>query len=89
MSQLVFVCKYCQQLSDFLSDPMQEQTQIPAAGHFRDHLEQVIYRRKLDVTTKTIRSGRPNSLGLTKTTASHKADVQRFRNDLKLLETIR
>ena len=82
-------CKYCRQLSRFLSDPTQQQTKIPAAEHHRNHLEQVIRARRLDVATKTVKSGRPYSLGLTKTTASHEADVQRFRNDLKLLDTLR
>jgi len=82
-------CKFCRQLSRFLSDPAQQQTNIPAAEYHRNHLEQVIHERRLDVATKTVKLGRPYSLGLTKTTASHEADVQRFRNDLKLLDSLR
>jgi hypothetical protein len=81
-------CKYCRQLSRFLRDPTQQQAEILAAEYHRNHLEQVIHTRKLDVATKTIKSGRPYLLGLTKTSASHQADVRRFHNDLKLLETL-
>ncbi|MEZ6119708.1 MAG: 2OG-Fe(II) oxygenase [Pirellulaceae bacterium] len=82
-------CKYCDQLSHFLSDPEQEETRIPAVESIRYHLEQVIQSKKIDVATKTIKSQRPYSLGLTKTTASYEADVNRFHKDLKLLNGLR
>ena len=46
----------------------------------------VINRQSLDVTSKTVRSGTPYSLELTKTKASHEIRVQKYHADLKLLE---
>ncbi|MCO8123545.1 hypothetical protein NHH03_17500 [Stieleria sp. TO1_6] len=76
------------QLSQFLADPTAQQTQIPAAERNRSHMEHVIYSRGLDIQTKTIRSGSPYSLGLTKTMASHDAAVKQYHSDLKLLNTL-
>ncbi|TWU02895.1 2OG-Fe(II) oxygenase [Stieleria varia] len=81
-------CKYCLQLSQFLADPTMHQTQIPASEHNRSHMEHVINSQRLDVQTKTIRSGSPYSLGLTKTLASHDAAVKQYHSDLKLLSTL-
>lgn len=82
-------CRFCRQLSKFLSDPTQKQTKLPAAEAARKHLEHVIYSRELDVMAKTVRVGRPYSLELTKTIVSYDAKVQRYHDDLKLLKTLR
>lgn len=81
-------CKYCLQLGQFLADPALEHTQIPAAESNRSHMEHVINSQRLDVQTKTIRSGSPYSLGLTKTMASHDAAVKQYHSDLILLSTL-
>ena len=81
-------CKFCLQLSQFLADPTTQQTQIPAAERNRSHMEHVINSQRLDVQTKTIRSGSPYSLGLTKTMASHDAAVKQYHSDLQLLSTL-
>ena len=79
-------CKFCHQLKSFLENATQKKTLISAAERHRGHLEMVINRQSLDVKTKTVRTGTPYSLELTKTKASHETRVQKYRADLKLLE---
>lgn len=81
-------CRYCEQLREFLTDPVEENTCIAAREDRRHHLEHVIRQRQLDVTTKLVRSGSPYSLQCTKTTASYKRDLQRYHSDLKLLASL-
>ncbi len=64
-------CRYCGQLVAFLADPGQSTATPRARKEIRTHVEDVIRRNDLDVTAKTIRSGTPHGLAMTKTQASY------------------
>ncbi len=81
-------CKFCRELCDFLDNPRLAQTRIAAPQRYREHLERVIAQQGLDVSTTLIRTGSPYSLGFTKTTASHQANVTSYLADLKLLDRL-
>jgi hypothetical protein len=82
-------CKDCQTLRRFLDDPNEKSVRLPLAKARRQHLHNIIDRHKLDVTHVTQRTGRPQVLVCTKTTASFKEAVRIYERDLKLLADVK
>ncbi|MFV0445959.1 MAG: 2OG-Fe(II) oxygenase, partial [Planctomycetaceae bacterium] len=81
-------CRFCQELSGFLSDPLREVGEIVAGEGDRNHLTQQIHREKLDVVHKLVKQGRPYRLLLTKTNGSYERQHRRYLADCQLLESL-
>ncbi len=82
-------CKDCQTLRKFLDDPNEKSVRLPLAKARRQHLHNIIDRNKLDVTHVTQRTGSPQVLVCTKTTASFKEAERIYERNLKLLADVK
>jgi hypothetical protein len=78
-------CEYCNQLSNFLLDPVQSEIEIKAAEHHRNHMESRMRSQLLDLTSKKIRVGNRYALRFFKTTISYQRALKRYEDDLLLL----
>lgn len=82
-------CADCAQLRAFLQDPRTTQWTLKANEAARRHVQHNIYAAKLDLDGRTIESGRPYSLVLTKNQASYERRVKQRTADLDALERLR
>ncbi len=81
-------CHHCNELATFMADPNSATTTIRAREQIRSHLEQQIRSEKLDLDMQTLRSGTPHGLVVTKNQASYERALQRYKDDLQLLENL-
>ncbi len=82
-------CELCQELKRFLKDPNESVHRFPLRKELRRHLHQQIDTHGIDLTHVTERRGSPYTLVCTKTTASYKASLKKYQEDLEHLKTIR
>lgn len=82
-------CADCKALSGFLNDASKSTLRLPLVKERRQHLHQVIDRKKLDTTHVTERRGRPYTLVLTKTKGSYERALQAHHVDLDHLAKVR
>jgi hypothetical protein len=75
-------CNYCNDLSQFLADPVQKIWLLRAAETHRSHVEGTIRNSHVDIDTKTDRRGRPYSLVCTKNRASYERRARQRTQDL-------
>ena len=90
-SKLSCTCPDCRELSQFLADAHESVHRFPVRKERRRHLHQIIESNSCDLTHITSRSGNPQTLVCTKTTASyHKACEidSRDRENLKRLRAV-
>ena len=81
-------CGDCGALGAFLANPDQKQGRFPLAKKRRQHLHQIIDRKRCDLTHVTERRGSPFTLVCTKTTASYEAARKIHERDLQNLSHI-
>ena len=81
-------CADCKELSRFLENPTLQTVRLPLSEARRRHLHGVIDSKGLDTTHVTQRYGRPYTLVLTKTQASHERALQAYQRDLDHLEKV-
>lgn len=85
---LVCSCNHCRELATFMADPSATSTTIRARAQIRSHLEHQIQSAQLDLDMRTLRSGTPHGLVVTKNRASYERALQRYKDDLKLLASL-
>lgn len=81
-------CADCRELSRYLDDPNMETLRLPIHERRRQHLHQIIDKKKLDTTHVTERRGRPYTLVCTKTRASYERVMEAHHVDLDHLKKI-
>lgn len=88
-ANLKCACAECTDLGTFLQDPRESTHRFRVRQERRQHLEGAIKASRCDVTCVTDRTGSPQSLVCTKTTASYEASVKKHRADRDDLATLR
>lgn len=88
-SKLSCTCSYCKELSQFLADPYESVHRFRVRKELRRHLHGVIDGNGCDLTHVTDRSGSPQTLVCTKTTALYQAACKIHARDLENLKRLR
>jgi hypothetical protein len=82
-------CAECAELSRFLKDPKESVHRFSAREERRKHLEHRIREHRCDLDLKTERRGSPYTLVCTKNTASYRAKLKTYHEDLEHLAMVR
>lgn len=82
-------CADCKELKAFLKDPAERVHRFRMRQDRREHLEQQIERHGCDADCTTDRTGSPQTLVCTKTTASFDARLKKYRDDRAHLTALR
>ncbi len=88
-ANLSCTCADCADLRAFLQDPREKSHRFRVRQDRRLHLENALRGGRIDATCVTDRTGSPQSLVFTKTTASYEASVSKLRADRDALATLR
>ena len=81
-------CADCRELKAFLLDPRQETHSFQMPQPRRNHLEDVIERKELDLSCRTDRRPRPQVLICTKNASYHRR-LEQYHEDLEHLAAVR
>lgn len=82
-------CADCKELKTFLKDPVERAHRFRVRQDRRQHIENAIRTHGCDASCVTDRSGSPQTLVCTKTTASFEARLKKYREDLAHLAALR
>ena len=82
-------CADCAELKPFLEDPRETVHRFRVREDRRRHLEHQIRDRKLDLESRTDRTGSPHTLVCTKTAASYRAALKTYHEDRGHLAGVR
>ncbi len=82
-------CADCKELKAFLKDPAERVHRFRMRQDRRQHLEEQIERNGCDANCATDRTGSPQTLVCTKTTASFDARLKKYRDDRSHLAALR
>jgi hypothetical protein len=82
-------CAACRELTAFLADPQEQTHRFPMPQDRRSHLEDVIRNDRLDLDSRTEKSGRPYTLICTKNTRSYQESVKKYHQDQEHLAAVR
>jgi len=76
-------CRYCGELSLFLSDPTRQTWSLKTLQANRSHVENTIRNSHCDLYTATLRLGSPHSLQCTKNQDTYERRVRQRKKDLE------
>lgn len=82
-------CELCAELKRFLQDPHEAVHRFSIRQDRRDHLAMTIRHDHCDVDTRTEKTRSPYTLVCTKNTASYKAALKKYHEDLDDLATVK
>lgn len=75
-------------LADFLASPTATQFDYKALKAHRSSMEYAIRKANVDLEMETIRKGSPQTLRLTKTTATYDRELKKWKEDVALLKDV-
>lgn len=81
-------CADCASLKAFLRDPVKTRWELKANEQLRRHVAEQARQARVDVSTKTVTTGRPYTLVCTKTTARYDARVRQRADDTAALAAL-
>lgn len=82
-------CADCASLKAFLRDPVKTRWELKANEQLRRHVAEQARQAHVDVSTKTVTTGRPYTLVCTKTTARYDARVRQRADDTAALAALK
>ena len=80
--------KVWKMLTPFLQSPTEQVYRYTANQNLRDNVTSAIANTEVDLSHTTSKVGRPYTLILTKTQTAYEKDLNRWKEDMKLLETL-
>lgn len=81
-------CEDCQEMKAFLADPVATTHRFRVRQDRREHLDELIRKRNLDISHVTERKGSPHTLVCTKTRWNYERRCEQYRGDIAAFQRL-